>query len=584
MIKNISVSMKLWFIILPAILALAGLLILFIVRSDAIESQSKKRLYDEVFISTALILNADRDLYQAANDEKELILTPSLTDDARAALIDDFNENADQVKERITAAIDNIKGNMTLYADFSTGDITSTLEKLAVEFWQHYDAWLKGYDLTNMTGDLSARQDEFALARDDIDQMTGLLEAYAQTVSAQLKADVKSSVTVSVIVVSAVALLILVMSLVIIISLRGRIKYITEISQKIAAGELSMTIDAKFKSRDEIGRLCTATGDILNQLNAYDGYIDEITNTLTAMAGGDMCIDLKHDYSGRFRSIRDAFIGVADSLGRTLNTIITASEQVRQGSAMIADGAQTLAHGSTRQASAVEELSSTIDAVSEETVKNANGITLAVGSLEATLKKIDESNSYMDQMLGSMSSIGDTSSKIKTVIKLIDDIAFQTNILALNAAVEAARAGQYGKGFAVVAAEVKNLATKSADAANQTSELIGSSISTIQQGITIAKSTASALADVSNKVNQVNSIFTGISSSSLKQAGAMREIKAGIIQISSVVTTNTATAEESASASEQLSSQAELLYTEVSHFNISGEDARSGQILRLPKR
>ena len=583
MIKNISVSLKLWLIILPAVLALAGLLTLFIVRSNTIQANSESVLYDEVFVSTALIINADRDFYQAANDEKELLLNSALSDDTRAALLDDFNLNADQVKERISAAIDNIRGNDALFTAFSTEDIATTLQQLDTAFWSHYNAWRNAYDLTAMTGDRTAREEEFASARGAIDEMTGLLEAYAQTESAQMKADVAASITVSVIVVSVVVLLILVLSLAIIVYLRSRIRYITAVSQKIAEGELSLTIDPKYSSRDELGKLCTATGDILRQLNAYDGYIGETTKTLSAMAEGDMRIELKQEYSGRFSAIKDAFEGVAESLGHMLLTIKTASEQVHKGSAMIAAGAQNLAAGSTQQASAVEELSSTIDAVGEETGRNAGDIKRAVESLELTLKKIDDSNAYMEQMLDSMSSIGDTSNRIKTVIKLIDDIAFQTNILALNAAVEAARAGQYGKGFAVVAAEVKNLATKSANAANQTSELIGSSINTIQKGIAIARNTADALSDVSERVNQVNGFFTGISASSLRQAEAINEIRVGIGQISGVVMTNTATAEESASASEQLSGQAELLYTEVSHFTVGGNIERISRTA-LPKR
>jgi methyl-accepting chemotaxis protein len=584
MIKNINISLKLWLIVLPAVLALAALLVYFIIRSNDIQKNSDKVLYDEVYVSATLLINADRDFYQAAIAEKELILDPMLPTDKKDELIAAFDENMQQAQDRTKQAAENLMSNDALFTKFQHPDNKMTLEQAYADFQVQFAAWLKAYDIKTLTGDQTVRQDEFGKARDDLNIMEEILDVYAKTESAGIATDVHNSIVTSVIVISAIIVLIIVLSAVIVIYIRGGIKYITGVSRRIADGELSLKIDGKRKSRDEIGKLCTATGQILDQLNAYAGYIDEVTATLNAMSGGDMRIKLKYDYVGQFRTIKEAFVGISESLGGTLLIIRTASEQVRQGAAAIAAGAQTLAQGSTDQAGAVENLSSTIDTVTGETEKNADGIRLAVESLDATLRKIQESNAYMERMLDSMNAIGQTSNKIRTVIKLIDDIAFQTNILALNAAVEAARAGQYGKGFAVVAAEVKNLASKSANAANQTSELIGSSIRSVEEGIGIAKNTAEALADVSDKVNHVNSIFAGIASSSLEQARAMGEIKGSVSRISTVVLTNSATAEESASASEELSSQAELLYNEVSRFELEGGAGTHDVPLMLPGR
>ena len=583
MIRNLNLSLKLWLIVLPAVLALAGLLILFIIRSNDIEKQSKTALYDEVYVSSSLTLNADRDFYQAAIAEKELYLSPQLSADDKKSLIKDFDDNKQQVQDRIKGAVDNIRANSALYSQFRHPDAKMTMEQLYTEFQKYFNDWLTSYDNNTGKGNMKDHQTAFDKARGDINLMGELLDAYAKSKSAEIHKGVQNSITTTVIVVSIVILFIVVLSVLIVTYLRGSIKYITNVSRRIAAGELALKIDKKRKSRDEIGKLSTATEQILIQLNAYVGYIDEITATLTAMAEGDMNIALKYDYAGQFKSIKDAFSDISETLGGTLMTIRSASEQVKGGAAMIASGAQTLAQGSTEQASAVEQLSSTVDSVAEETGKNAESIKSAVESMHTTLKKIEESNAYMERMLESMNSIGQTSNRIRTVIKLIDDIAFQTNILALNAAVEAARAGQYGKGFAVVAAEVKNLATKSADAANQTSELIGSSIKSVEEGVKIAKNTADALSDVSDKVIRVNTVFTGISASSLNQAKAMKEIKAGISQISSVILTNSATAEESASASQELSGQAELLYSEAAHFRMEGEKPAVNRMIMLAK-
>ena len=422
-------------------------------------------------------------------------------------------------------------------------------------------------------GDMAAHLSYFDNARDDINLMTETLENYANTKSAEMADDVRDSITASVTVISAVVLLIVFLSVVILLYLRNNIRYITNVSQRIAGGELSIEIDRKRCSKDEIGKLCTATGEILGQLNAYTDYIKEITDTLGAMAQGDMRIHLRQEYVGQFATIKEAFVNISEVLGGTLQTIRSASEQVNDGASMIATGAQTLANGTEEQASAVEELSTVIDQVTEDTENNLSVVTAASDSMTSTLEKIDESTRYMEEMLAAMNSIGDTANKIKSVIKLIDDIAFQTNILALNAAVEAARAGQHGKGFAVVAGEVKNLAAKSAEAAETTSELIGSSITSVQDGIKIAGNTAEALEELSDKIKNISKAFSDISASSSQQAGAIGEIKLGISQISGVVTTNSATAEESASTSQELSSQAELLYKEVIRFKLTEDEA-----------
>jgi methyl-accepting chemotaxis protein len=565
-IKNLSVAVKLWAIVIVAVAALVGLLTQISVMTKNVEEKSKKVLYSEVFVSTALIINADRDFYQAELAEKEILLDKTLSSAEKEQLLADFEENATQAHDRVSEAIDNIWQNTALFAEFSHPTANVTIQMLEQDFHKQFDVWHGAYDLETGRGNLESRNAAFNATREDINLLTELLEAYAESESALITKEVDSSVRLSVVIVGAVILLILVFSAAVVLNIRNNLKYITGVSQQIAKGELSINIDKRRENKNELGRLCKATGEILVQLNDYAGYIDEITETLNAMANGDMRINLKHDYAGQFKTIKDAFIGISESLGGTLQTIRAASGQVNSGASMISAGAQALAQGSTEQASAVEELSATIGKVSENTEKNAAEVDTAADNMQMTLKKLNESTGYMQNMLTAMNTIGDTSSSIGAVIKLIDDIAFQTNILALNAAVEAARAGAAGKGFAVVAAEVKNLAQKSADAAKRTSDLIGTSITSVKQGVSIAQNTAGALAEVSTNVNKVHELFADITASSRYQATAMNEIKKGIAQISDVVLMNSATAEESASASQELSSQAEILYNEVSRF------------------
>lgn len=570
-IKNLKVSKKLWLIVIPAILALIALLAFFIYRSIDISQQSKKALYNETFVSTADILNADRDFYQAALAEKELYLTGnSLSADKKKVLVDTYKENVQQVQDRITSALSNASANKELYSVFIHPTAKVTLEQLGKEFQTEFKTWQDAYNVEDGTGDMKTRLSDFDTAREKINLMTELLEKYGNTRSTEIQNGVISSITVSVIVILGIIAFLFIFSMLIVRYMKNNIQYITNVSRRIAQGELSVQIDQGKITRDEIGQLCGATGQILVQLNEYVSYINEITQVLDKMAEGDMRIKLKNDYAGEFSSIKDALLRISSSLNQTLSAIAVSSQQVDTGAKQVSNSAQALAQGATEQASTIEELSASITDVSEKVQKNASNVRQASDYVVETISKIEESNTYMRQMLDSMDHIDKSSSEIGKIIKVIDDIAFQTNILALNAAVEAARAGEAGKGFAVVADEVRNLATKSADAAKQTTVLIEESIQAVSGGSLMAQNTANALEDVSVKAGQIKDIFGKIDSASAEQAIAVAQITQGLEQISAVVQNNSATAEESAAASEELSGQSAMLYSEVGKFKLSG--------------
>lgn len=300
-------------------------------------------------------------------------------------------------------------------------------------------------------------------------------------------------------------------------------------------------------------------------------YVDEISRVLSEIAQGNLQHQVTADYRGDFIEIKNSLNQIIGSLNGVLGDIHEASEQVASGSRQVSDGSQALSQGSTEQASSIQELTASISEIAAQTKANAVKAGEVYELANSTKEAGSKGNDQMQNMLSSMEEINESSANIQKIIKVIDDIAFQTNILALNAAVEAARAGQHGKGFAVVAEEVRNLAARSAEAAKETSDLIEGSISKVQTGRKIANETAKSLAEIADGAVLSSAKINEIALASNEQATAIAQVNKGIEQIAQVVQSNSATAEQSAAASEELSSQAELLKEMVGRFKLNNK-------------
>lgn len=348
------------------------------------------------------------------------------------------------------------------------------------------------------------------------------------------------------------------------------VRKLTHVAGKIAAGELNVNVDVT--GSDEVAVLGYNISRIVARLKTYMEYIDEICDVLLEIGKGNLDFTLEHDYAGEFSRVKDELLRVQKLLSQTLHEVVVAADEVSTGAEQVSIGAQSQAQGATEQAASAEQLTATVAQISEQINSSTHHLESANEEMTAVVTEIRSGDQKMEHMLQAMNEITQSSLEIEKIIKSIEDIAFQTNILALNAAVEAARAGQAGKGFAVVADEVRNLAGKSAEASKTTATLIEKALVAVQNGKTIADETAASFHRVFEGVNRVAEQTSHVVQNSEEQDKQVQQTAIGVDQISSVIQTNSATAEEAAAASEQLAGQARMMKKLVAQFRLHIED------------
>lgn len=342
------------------------------------------------------------------------------------------------------------------------------------------------------------------------------------------------------------------------------LRAVEAVAKELTDGNLHSTLE--YRSEDEIGSLAHS---MRKSIRILGSYVDDIDRVMKLFAEGNFDVQPEVEWKGDFVGILNSFMLFEKSMAETIKGIQTVSNEVSSAADQVASSSNDLADGATNQAAVVEELTATVAGVSEQVGKNSQSAKEISGRVDELGNAISESNGKMHEMVDSMHEINEASKEIDKIIATINDIASQTNLLALNASIEAARAGEAGKGFAVVANQVNLLADQSAQAAKESATLIETSVKAVEKGMVIAGQTATQLEEVAESSKIITKEVTNIAETLETQTTEIQQINEGIEQINDVVQTNSATSEECAAASQEMSSEAENLREMIQKFKVA---------------
>ena len=562
-LKNLKIGSKIVFSFVAVIVLVAAMLVVTQISMTRI-SDDMESFYNEEFQIVNVSQTVMTDLQGYAKGLSRVALAAENTEQREAADAAQYlTTRTDEMNSYLTSMGKDIEtlGKLPLYSQDELTTITGLYQTLTDQTAQLLSLYSDGQV-----------DDGLKFANGEIEQNAVSVRTALKTIieRAQTRAQEKHDSTIALVkqqrvLVMILAAFVLAMTAVLCIVLtRGIRKPLHEMelaARRLAEGNLSQ--DIRYHSRDELGSLAES---LRNTISAMQTYIREIDAAMGAIGNRKLNYVSTVEFRGDFVSIKDSLIKISQNLTEALVQINTSADQVVRGAEQIAGSGQALSQATLEQASSVEELSATINDVSDRVRDNAENAVATSRLAEAVGADVRETSQEVLDMSNAMNKMREMSREITGIIKDIEDIAFQTNILALNAAVEAARAGEAGKGFSVVANEIRRLSEKTTEASRSTGELIGRTVDMMVQGADMAGATSQKLAKTAKAAQDAADKVQAISQASGEQATAVVQLRQSIEQISSVVQENSATAEESAASSEELTGQMQMLKRLVSSF------------------
>ncbi len=544
-VKNMKVSKKLFLLFAPGMVALLVILGIFIYDTTMISEKTKKAYYEEAYTSTSLLLNADRDYYQAVVAEKEVILSTSLTDSKKRELIDSYDENITQVEDRMEQAVENIKDNTVLYSDFKESDTGKTVKELYAAFTSYMEEWKSSYDLESQKGDIDAHLAAFDNARASINSMTDLLSEYAKQQSSSISEEIQRNIMELTAAIVVLLLAVALFAFYIIGYLKKGIINTTKDMNLLSHNDLSFEA-YQIHSKDELGELSVSVHAVIDSLRSV--------------------LALLHTTSGK--------------LSESASSMKMNSDEITISMNQIANTVGDIAGTAGQQASDAENASKEFEALGNVISQNTES-TKALGNASNHLQEIgrqglrtvtelssltENNQTSFELIFDTIRNTNESAGKIGEVSEAIAGIAQQTNLLALNAAIEAARAGEAGKGFAVVADEIRNLAEQSAKSTNSIHSILdelqiqivdaNAQSETVRKAVVVqaesVKETEEGYRAIVSTLEEVNQEIHSIESVSSEMEKSRSQVLDIITSLSAVAQENAASTEETSATTEEV--------------------------------